>query len=59
MAVLQLVVVDDGNERMQLRCADVAGVVVDAVNFQYLLHFGYKDTHFLPFSVILVKQSVF
>ena len=59
MAVLQLIVVDDRDERMQHGRTDVAGVVVDAVNFQYLLHFGYKDTHFLPFSVIWVKQSVF
>ena len=58
-AMLQLVVVDDRDERMQHGRTDVTGVVVDAVNFQYLFHYGCKDTHFLPFSVILVKQSVF
>ena len=33
-AVLQLVVVNHRDERVQLRCPDVAGVVVDGVNLQ-------------------------
>ena len=31
-AMLQLVVVDDRDERMQFRCTDVSGIVVDLVN---------------------------
>ena len=37
-AMLQLVVVDDRDKRMQLERTDVACVVVDRVNFQYFLH---------------------
>ena len=56
--MFRLVVVDDGDERMKARRTDVLGVVVDVVNFQYLLHDGCKDTRFSSFSVILVEQSV-
>ena len=41
-AMLQLVVVDDADQRMQLRRTDVTRIVVDAVNFQHLLFHAAK-----------------
>jgi len=43
-AVLQLVVVNDRDEGVQFGGADVAGVVVDAMNLEYFLHFACKNT---------------
>ena len=37
-AMLQLVVMDDRDKRMQLRSPDVAGIVIDAMNLQDFLH---------------------
>ena len=48
-AVLQLVVVDDRDKRVQFWSTDVAGVVVDTVDAQNLLHilgFVCKDSNF-------------
>ena len=44
-AVLQLVVVDVRDERMQLWRTDVSGIVVDAMYLQYFLHFEGKGTN--------------
>ena len=38
VAMLQLVVMNDRDKRMQLRGTDIAGIVVDVVNSENLLH---------------------